>query len=290
MRMLCILIGLFSVQIASAEDQILLQHGTTIIRKSDLIEAVGTFVPDDRVSQFYSDEKRVRDTIASLLIQRKLAEEAALRNLSKKEAAFIDSAVVRARSQVQINYLVDRRKQPDFEAAAMEAYRANKQKYVTPEKIMVEHILVDSKKISDEDALERVKKVRELILNGEPFSDLAKKYSDDPSAINNGGKLGFFSKGAMVKEFEDAAFGLKAIGDVTAPVKTAYGYHVIRLVAREPQGVVPFEGVKNDIIKTEKGKFRDRVVKEEFDRLGAIEGVQVNQDAIKEIVENAGGK
>lgn len=287
MRYLSFMIGVLLAQVSLADDKVILQHGTTVIRQSDMLEAISTFVPEEKAQQYFSDETRLRDTLARMLIQRKLAEEAKRRVLTSRELANIDAATMRAQSQVQIEYLVSQRKAPNFEAAALEAYKANKRKYITPERVQVEHILIDNKSRSDEAALKRADEIRGQIDKGGVFSEIAKEYSDDPSVSKNGGDLGLFAKGAMVKEFEDAAFGLTRVGEVSAPVRTPYGYHVIRLIKRSPEGVAPFESVRDDLVKVEKGKFRDRIVNEEFDRVSKIDGVQINQDVIKEMIEGA---
>lgn len=287
MRYLVFFLGLFCFQVTLADDLVVLKHGETVIRQYDLVEAISTFVPEDRVQEFYSDEQRLRDTLARVLIQRKLAEEARIRELTPEELSRINAATVRAQAQVQIDYLVRQRKAPDFEAAALEAYRANKKKYITPERVQVEHILIDNKSRSTEASLKRAVDVRDRVVKGGVFSDLAKEYSDDPSVSKNGGDLGPFARGVMVKEFEAAAFGLTREGDVSAPVHTPYGYHIIRLIKRYPEGVTPFESVKEELVKVEKGKFRDRVVNEEFDRVSKINGAEVNQNAIKEMVKGS---
>lgn len=82
------------------------------------------------------------------------------------------------------------------------------------------HILVEDEKTA--------KEIKEKLDNGEDFAKLAKEYSKDTANAENGGNLGTFSKGQMVKEFEDAAFKLKE-GEISEPVKTQFGYHIIKL-------------------------------------------------------------
>ena len=82
------------------------------------------------------------------------------------------------------------------------------------------HILVEDE--------ETAKEIKEKLDNGEDFAKLAKEYSKDSANAENGGNLGTFSKGQMVKEFEDAVFSLKE-GEISNPVKTQFGYHIIKL-------------------------------------------------------------
>lgn len=85
--------------------------------------------------------------------------------------------------------------------------------------VKASHILVDSKAQADS--------IKSKIDNGESFETLAKKYSKCPSG-QNGGDLGYFERGQMVKAFEDAAFNLP-IGKVSEPVKTQFGWHLIKV-------------------------------------------------------------
>lgn len=107
-----------------------------------------------------------------------------------------------------------------------------------PEEIEVSEIVLEPK-ISEEER-ERVKtqiaQLRERIVNGERFSMLATLYSEDPGSAKKGGELGFFMRGAMVPEFEAAAFALKP-GEVSPIVESAYGYHIIQLIERRGNSI-----------------------------------------------------
>ena len=106
--------------------------------------------------------------------------------------------------------------------------------------IKASHILVKKKSLADQ-LLERIN-------NGESFSKLAKEFSECPSK-KRGGSLGKFSRGAMVKPFEKAAFALK-VGEITPePVKTDFGYHIIKLTDRIPPKPEKFEVVREEITR-----------------------------------------
>ncbi len=131
------------------------------------------------------------------------------------------------------------------DSEANKFYQDNKDKFKQPEMVHARHILVKSeeeaKKIIDE-----LKKYKGEELK-KKFIELAKAKSTGPSG-KNGGDLGFFSKGQMVKPFEDAVFAMKK-GEVSSkPVKTQFGYHVIYLEDKKEAGVTPFEKVKDKII------------------------------------------
>ena len=119
-------------------------------------------------------------------------------------------------------------------------YDANKETFKKDREIDTRHILV---KTEDE-----AKQIQGRLQKGEDFAELAKKYSIDPQAGANGGELGYHPKGSLVPEFEDAAFKLSKVGQVSGIVKTKFGFHIIRLEGIRPASYVSFEEVK-DFIK-----------------------------------------
>lgn len=124
------------------------------------------------------------------------------------------------------------------EADAKEYYDGNESQFVKGETVQAKHILIDSEEQGNE--------IFKAIENKDTtFEEAASKYSSCPSK-ENGGDLGEFGEGQMVKEFEDAAFAAE-IGKVIGPVKTQFGYHLIKVEKRNAPGTKTFEEVKTEI-------------------------------------------
>lgn len=107
------------------------------------------------------------------------------------------------------------------------------------EEVRARHILVESEDLA--------KQLHARITKGEDFIALAKEHSKDPGSKDEGGDLGYFGKGQMVPVFEETAFGLKA-GDVSAPVKSQFGWHIVKVEDRRARGAPPFDSIKERIV------------------------------------------
>lgn len=129
--------------------------------------------------------------------------------------------------------------------------------WTTKEMVHAQHILIRlPEKPTKEDEEKAQKKINEIkkLLRKEDFSLLAKKYSEDPGSKDQGGDLGSFPRGMMVKEFEDTAFSLNEGEFTKEPVKTRFGYHFIKVIEKKPKTIRPFEEVKETIKKSLKAK------------------------------------
>ena len=133
---------------------------------------------------------------------------------------------------------------------SMKFYNENSQYFSQPEQVRASHILIkvesDAEESVKKDALERINAIKTRLDGGEEFSELARTLSEGPSNVN-GGDLGAFGRGQMVKPFEDAVFAMN-VGDVSDVVETQFGYHLIRLTSKNAQTSVPFEEAKQQIV------------------------------------------
>lgn len=161
----------------------------------------------------------------------------------------------RTPEQVSVDYLelsVDQLAQGATvsEDELRESYRERAADFTTPEERRARHILIPVASDASPAEVEAAKKKAEDLLvrirKGESFAELAKQYSQDPGSAQQGGDLGFFGRGTMDKAFEQAAFSLKP-GEVSEPVRSTFGFHLIKLEEIRGGQRKPFEQVRGQI-------------------------------------------
>ena len=125
-----------------------------------------------------------------------------------------------------------------------DVYQENKDSFRTQEMVKASHILVQGQ---DDVSLQKINKIRESIESPRDFHRIASECSDCPSYLQCG-DLGFFTRGKMVKEFENIAFELE-VNEISQPVKTQFGYHIIMLTERKESKVTDFDEVRESLEK-----------------------------------------
>jgi len=139
----------------------------------------------------------------------------------------------------------------DVDEAALRGFYENHQEnYGQPEQRQASHILIrldaDADQAAVDAAKQKITALRERIEKGEDFAALAKEYSEDPGSAEAGGDLGYFGKGIMDPAFEAAAFALKK-GEVSEPVRSSFGFHLIKVTGIKPSSVKSFEEARNQV-------------------------------------------
>jgi len=138
---------------------------------------------------------------------------------------------------------------PVTEEEKKQEYAANKDKLNVPDEVKASHILIKAgEKATPEEkekAKGKIEALRTRAMSGEDFAKLAKENSEDGSA-SNGGDLGYFRKGDMVKPFEDAAFGMEK-DQISPVVETQFGYHVIKVTDKRAAHTLTYEEVSKEI-------------------------------------------
>lgn len=129
-------------------------------------------------------------------------------------------------------------------------YTKNMSEFERPEEVKASHILFMVKPDDSEDLvkaqLEKANAALARAKKGEDFTTLAKELSEEPGAAESGGDLGYFSKDRMVPEFSEAAFALET-GNLSEPVRTQFGWHIIKVEDKKEAGVAEFEEVKEQL-------------------------------------------
>jgi peptidyl-prolyl cis-trans isomerase D len=195
--------------------------------------------------------------------------------------AYLDKHKDRYRAPVQrkVKYLlVDRvrvrAKQAPTDAQIKSAYEERKDTFQVPEQVNASHILIQVK--GDDPAADAAAKTRAEALAakakapGGDFAKLASENTDDPSGKTSGGKLPPFGHGQMVPEFEQAAFSM-APGEIRGPIKTQFGYHIIKLESKTPPRMRPLEEVRASIVSD----LTEKQTNAEMDRLAKELGEKV---------------
>ena len=170
----------------------------------------------------------------------------------KKNDISIDTIKNDIKTRLAINKLLEMElgnKKVATEKDIKTFYDNNPNFFKTQESVKASHILIKVAPESDEESIAEARKKAEDILakakSGKNFGELAKKYSEGPSASNEG-DLGFFIRGQMVKPFEDAAFSLKN-GEISDIVSSRFGFHIIKVFDHKKEGTTPYDEVRDSI-------------------------------------------
>lgn len=251
----------FAAVAFSAEgDKVLARVGSSDITERDALEFIQPF--GQQALMLYGTEQGRKMIVDDLISMRLFALDAEAKKLDETSEfkAQLESARRAMLAQAAMRLVIDGLTVSDDEARKF--YDDNPKQFVQPERVHARHILV-----SDDATLA---KVQYELKAGTSFDAVAKKYSIDPGSAQNGGDLGEFPRGVMVAEFEKAAFELKEPGQVSEPVKTQFGWHVIKLEEHIPESPMPFEQVKPRILQELKDHKTQEVLQ---DRVKELEGV-----------------
>ena len=190
-----------------------------------------------QIKQYFAGEDMNKEIINELIYQALLYEDAIAKGMDKDEEFL--QVVEKTKESMLKNYALGKllATVDVTEDEVKKFYEENKEAFKEKESANASHILV-----SEED---KAREIYEKVKDGEDFETLAKKNSTCPSK-EKGGDLGTFTRGQMVKEFEDAVFE-NEVGTVTEPVKTQFGYHIIKINEKNEGRDLEFDEVKDKI-------------------------------------------
>ena len=244
-------------------------------------------IPENRRIEFRTSHERVASVIDNIFIARVFAARAREQGLDK------DPAVQRRLQQLQEGLLADLYVQKldkaapavDLEQRAREIYKADYASMTKPEEVYVQHILISLKGRTREMAAELARKVRaEAVAPGADFLAIAAKYTEDPDARRNGGDLGYNSPKKLVEPVRAVVDKMDRKGEVSQPIESEYGFHIVKFIDRHKATPVKFEDVKKGLIEAERERMNKARLEEMVKAVRESKTVMVYPDNVDKLV------
>ncbi len=263
-------------------------------KKADKIEVTQaeidyefSLVPEE-YKAYYQEDQLKKEIEAKLLEQKVLKAEAIALNYDQEEKYQIE--LEKTKANLLASRLIEDKIMNSVEVTdedLQKFYDENKDKFMQGESVKARHILINTRDITEEEKAKAKVKAEEILkraLAGEDFATLAVETSEGPTGPN-GGDLGWFEKGRMVKPFEDAAFAGE-VGKVYGElVETMFGYHIIYVEGKQEEKVVPLEEVKEQLKEQVLNQKRYDTYLEYVEELktkyGIVEEVEETQEEVE---------
>jgi len=234
----------------------------------------------EKLPQYYQAfaAQNKKEIVDEMIVEELLYDEAKSRKLHNDPD--IKELIDDANRKILISRVIEdetKKSAPVSDDDVSSYYEQNKEKYMVPEMVRASHILTST----EEEAI----KAKGELDRGADFAAVANEYSKDLTK-DRGGDLGYFKKGQMIPEFENAAFSLN-VGETSDVIKTRFGYHVIRLTDRKPAAYRSFEEVK-DNVRTSIMRDKQRQSFDEFTKtLKDKSKISINQDILQSLDKEA---
>lgn len=188
--------------------------------------AYGVIKMEDFLSEVEVDESDVRDFYN--------ANQSSYTAPEQVSVDYLELSLDTISSQIEVS-----------EEQLQQFYADNKSQFVGPEQRRISHILIED----NAEAEQTLEAIQSQLAEGKSFEDLAKSYSVDVGSAESGGDLGFMQRDVMEPAFEEAAFALENVGDVSEPVETEFGYHLIKLTELDQSATVEFSDIRDEVAR-----------------------------------------
>lgn len=290
--MRCLLSGIAAAMLVmaclsvSAGEDVVFGNGKTGVTESDIHFYERDRIPPEKRGEYFAGPDAVRHLAENLFVIRALAEEADQSGTLDRE--LIDWQVELYRKRLMMEQYLDalqseKLEAADWEAVAREAYLAEPEAFMAPEQVRASHILITTAQHTEEEARALAADIREQLDAGAKFADLVEQYSEDEASKKKQGSLGTFARGRMVKPFEDAVFALREPGELAGPVKSQFGYHIIRLDEYLPAKTKDFSEVKDEIIKSRKQAASRQVREAELIDARSDPDIEIDEEKLEQL-------
>lgn len=268
---------------ADAQDAVLLSSSGVAVTRADF-DAEITRIPADKRVEFLASRERIGRILQEILIQKAFAAQARAAGLDndpaiRKKAELAVDRVLAAEMKAHLKRTAN---VPDMELRAREIYIAESEQFFEEKTVCGAHILTDTQSRSRDAALARAREIAERVRGGADFGSIAVELSDDKSVQENKGDLGCFTSDKMVKAFSDAVFAMRA-GEISEPVETKFGFHIIKVSDVIERRKKPFDSVKAGIVEKLTADYEDNRVIQAMEAITKDKTVAINEEEIQKI-------
>ena len=280
----CLVIGLAD---ANEQGKAIARLGDVTITEHDLAAELSA-MPVPQREQALSKPDGLSRVVGAMLFWRTVAAEAQAKDFHQRPevAASLQMAQERLLGELYLlqadnTALSDER----LESLARAEYLVDQERFKTPEERHARHILISAER-EEAERVQRLQAVQAALAAGTAFEAIAREYSDDPGSGPSGGDLGFFKRGQMVTEFDSAAFSLQP-GQISDPVQTRFGTHIIQLLEIRPEAIRPFEDVRNQLRTELRAKLASESRRSRAEAMQNDPSLWMDETLIREFAEKA---
>ncbi len=279
-KILALLLVATLAPLASAQEPYLAKNELVTITKTDFDAELARLAPEQQGALRASPE-RLPGFIEGILVMKTLAAQARQSKLDESPAvqAEIKAAIDRTLAQKRLDQYDATLKAPDFTKRARELYALNPKQYEEKALYNASHIMVDFKCRTPDGAKARAEEARKVLLGGIPLEDVVSQYSDDPTASRNKGSLGWRGYEALNPTLQELLPTMKK-GEVSQPVSSNFGFHVVVLHDVKPARQRSFDEVKDSIIDSLRTDFVKAQRQQLVSSITTDPKIQVNLHAI----------
>ncbi|WP_235898701.1 peptidylprolyl isomerase [Parahaliea maris] len=269
-----------------ADDKVVVSDGSTTVSEDELRYIIEHWTPDLR--QAATDGGDRIELLNQVLAIKKIASEAEKISPEEDREDYwkLEMALRQVKQRFMVGRYIENLEVPDMSDLAKERYETEKTKYASvPEQRQSSHILVlcDPRTCDGDEEQARLEAVRQKLVAGENFADLAREFSEDPGSKDSGGKFDrWLHKGTTDVDgaYLKTVFLLEAVGDYSEVVRSRFGFHIIKLDEIKPAYERPFEEVKANIIAELTNEYKKLQVKAFDDNYRFTEEYFIDNDAV----------
>lgn len=274
---------------AAKNDYLIAKQGKSEVWAIDVDAHLASMPEKDRAA-FIDSPKRIQQLLSHLLLRRNLAIEA--RELGLDKDPVVQRELMQAAEVVlmrhRLDYIRENTEVPDLEQLAKEKFLSNRGDYQTKESVTVVHVLLDTSKRSEAEAIDLLNRWKTDVETGKAtMEELAKANSDDPGVSSNNGVYENYDPNTFVPEFADAVRQLANAGDLSGPVKTEFGYHLIQLRSRTPGRPYEWNEIKDQLVAIERDGFLRKKQAEHVEKLKSLP-VEASEESVAPLRERYG--